>query len=120
MKHGEVPTSFVVRANGHTDTTEDEIKQFVSKELVLVLPIGWLFSVLLYLVSFESRVPILDEQHYGFTFYILQEVVLCVGDEDKLIWNYLEDGSYLNKKYLKIETIFSSIWYSSDADIWWT
>ncbi|RYR70860.1 hypothetical protein Ahy_A02g005162 isoform D [Arachis hypogaea] len=32
MKHGEVPTSFVVRANGHTDTTEDEIKQFVSKE----------------------------------------------------------------------------------------
>ena len=31
------------------------------------------------------------------------------GDEDKLIWNYLEDGSYLNKNQLKIDIIFSFI-----------
>ncbi|KAL1331568.1 hypothetical protein AAHE18_12G195400 [Arachis hypogaea] len=85
MKHGEVPTAFVVRANGHTDTTEDEIKQFVSKEV---------------LGSFKKG-PI------------------YLGKENVMIWNYLEDGSYLNKKHLKIEIIVSSIWYPSDADIWW-
>ncbi|XLR11762.1 hypothetical protein S83_039700, partial [Arachis hypogaea] len=30
-------------------------------------------------------------------------------DEDKLIWNYLKDGSYLNKNHLKIDIIFSFI-----------
>ncbi|XP_027341347.1 4-coumarate--CoA ligase 1 isoform X2 [Abrus precatorius] len=30
---GEVPVAFVVRSNGHTDTTEDEIKQFISKQV---------------------------------------------------------------------------------------
>ncbi|XP_061373098.1 4-coumarate--CoA ligase 1 isoform X2 [Gastrolobium bilobum] len=30
---GEVPVAFVVRSNGYTDTTEDEIKQFISKQV---------------------------------------------------------------------------------------
>lgn len=33
---GEVPVAFVVRANGHIDTTEDEIKQFVSKQVIFI------------------------------------------------------------------------------------
>ncbi|XP_028772011.1 LOW QUALITY PROTEIN: 4-coumarate--CoA ligase 1-like [Neltuma alba] len=31
---GEVPVAFVVRSNGHTETTEDDVKQFVSKQVV--------------------------------------------------------------------------------------
>lgn len=30
---GEVPVAFVVRSNGHTDINEDEIKQFISKQV---------------------------------------------------------------------------------------
>jgi len=30
---GEVPVAFVVISNGYTDTTEDEIKQFISKQV---------------------------------------------------------------------------------------
>ncbi|XP_061355927.1 4-coumarate--CoA ligase-like isoform X2 [Gastrolobium bilobum] len=32
---GEVPVAFVVRSNDHIDTTEDEIKQFISKQVIL-------------------------------------------------------------------------------------
>jgi 4-coumarate--CoA ligase len=31
---GEVPVAFVVRSNGSIDTTEDEIKKFVSKQVI--------------------------------------------------------------------------------------
>ncbi|MED6168998.1 4-coumarate--CoA ligase 1 [Stylosanthes scabra] len=42
---GEVPVAFVVSANGHTDTTEDEIKQFVSKQVVFYKRINRVFFV---------------------------------------------------------------------------
>lgn len=32
---GEVPVAFVVRSNGYTDLTEDQIKQFISKQVIL-------------------------------------------------------------------------------------
>lgn len=31
---GEVPVAFVVVTNGYTDTTEDVIKQFISKQVI--------------------------------------------------------------------------------------
>ncbi|KAJ1429238.1 AMP-dependent synthetase/ligase [Sesbania bispinosa] len=42
---GEVPVAFVVRSNGHTDTTEDEIKQFVSKQVVFYKRINRVFFI---------------------------------------------------------------------------
>ena len=33
---GEVPVAFVVRSNGRTDVTEDEIKQFITKQVVFI------------------------------------------------------------------------------------
>ena len=33
-KAGEVPVAFVVQSNGST-TTEDEVKQFISKQVIL-------------------------------------------------------------------------------------
>jgi len=34
---GEVPVAFVVRSNASIDTTEDEIKNFISKQVPLFL-----------------------------------------------------------------------------------
>ncbi|XP_057454010.1 4-coumarate--CoA ligase 1-like [Lotus japonicus] len=42
---GEVPVAFVVRSNGCTDTTEDEIKQFVSKQVVFYKRINRVFFI---------------------------------------------------------------------------
>nr|AAL35216.1 4-coumarate:CoA ligase [Amorpha fruticosa] len=42
---GEVPVAFVVRSNGHTDTTEDEIKQFISKQVVFYKRISRVFFI---------------------------------------------------------------------------
>lgn len=36
---GEVPVAFVVISNGYTDTTQDEIKQFISKQVISPLHI---------------------------------------------------------------------------------
>jgi len=36
---GEVPVAFVVRSNGSIDTTEDDIKKFVSKQVIQPSPI---------------------------------------------------------------------------------
>jgi len=41
---GEVPVAFVVRSNGYTDLTEDEIKLFISKQ-VLFLPFSIFISI---------------------------------------------------------------------------
>jgi 4-coumarate--CoA ligase len=35
---GEVPVAFVVRSNGSIDTTEDDIKKFVSKQVIQPSP----------------------------------------------------------------------------------
>jgi 4-coumarate--CoA ligase len=42
---GEVPVAFVVRSNGHTDLTEDEIKQFISKQVVFYKRISRVFFI---------------------------------------------------------------------------
>nr|AOX49215.1 4-coumarate:CoA ligase [Acacia koa] len=42
---GEVPVAFVVRSNGHTQTTEDDIKQFVSKQVVFYKRISRVFFI---------------------------------------------------------------------------
>ncbi|KAK7325327.1 hypothetical protein VNO77_29489 [Canavalia gladiata] len=42
---GEVPVAFVVRSNGHTDVTEDEIKQFISKQVVFYKRINRVFFI---------------------------------------------------------------------------
>ncbi|XP_061373097.1 4-coumarate--CoA ligase 1 isoform X1 [Gastrolobium bilobum] len=42
---GEVPVAFVVRSNGYTDTTEDEIKQFISKQVVFYKRINRVFFI---------------------------------------------------------------------------
>ncbi|CAJ2661487.1 unnamed protein product [Trifolium pratense] len=42
---GEVPVAFVVRSNGHTDLTEDEIKQFISKQVVFYKRINRVFFI---------------------------------------------------------------------------
>ncbi|CAJ1954938.1 unnamed protein product [Sphenostylis stenocarpa] len=42
---GEVPVAFVVRSNGFTHTTEDEIKQFISKQVVFYKRINRVFFI---------------------------------------------------------------------------
>nr|ACZ64784.1 4-coumarate:CoA ligase [Galega orientalis] len=42
---GEVPVAFVVRSNGYTDLTEDEIKQFISKQVVFYKRINRVFFI---------------------------------------------------------------------------
>nr|AGW16014.1 4-coumarate:coenzyme A ligase 2 [Pueraria montana var. lobata] len=42
---GEVPVAFVVRSNGYTDTTEDEIKHFISKQVVFYKRINQVFFI---------------------------------------------------------------------------
>ncbi|TKY47989.1 4-coumarate--CoA ligase 1 [Spatholobus suberectus] len=42
---GEVPVAFVVTSNGYTDTTEDEIKQFISKQVVFYKRINRVFFI---------------------------------------------------------------------------
>lgn len=41
---GEVPVAFVVRSNGYTDLTQDEIKHFISKQ-VLFLPFNFYMKI---------------------------------------------------------------------------
>lgn len=42
---GEVPVAFVVRSNGSIDTTEDDIKKFVSKQVVFYKRINRVFFI---------------------------------------------------------------------------
>ncbi|CAK8535570.1 unnamed protein product [Lathyrus sativus] len=42
---GEVPVAFVVRSNGYTDLTEDEVKQFIFKQVVFYKRINKVFVV---------------------------------------------------------------------------
>ncbi|KAK2425527.1 4-coumarate--CoA ligase [Trifolium repens] len=42
---GEVPVAFVVGSNGHTDLTEDEIKHFISKQVVFYKRISRVFFI---------------------------------------------------------------------------
>ncbi|RDY01547.1 4-coumarate--CoA ligase 1, partial [Mucuna pruriens] len=42
---GEVPVAFVVRSNGYTDTTEEDIKQFISKQVVFYKRINRVFFI---------------------------------------------------------------------------
>ncbi|XP_004486593.1 4-coumarate--CoA ligase 1 [Cicer arietinum] len=42
---GEVPVAFVVRSNGYTDLTEDQIKQFISKQVVFYKRINQVFFI---------------------------------------------------------------------------
>ncbi|XP_020232285.1 4-coumarate--CoA ligase 1 [Cajanus cajan] len=42
---GEVPVAFVVTSNGYTDTTEDEIKLFISKQVVFYKRINRVFFI---------------------------------------------------------------------------
>lgn len=42
---GEVPVAFVVRSNSSIDTTQDEIKNFISKQVVFYKRINTVFFV---------------------------------------------------------------------------
>lgn len=42
---GEVPVAFVVRSNGYTDLTQDEIKHFISKQVVFYKRINQVFFI---------------------------------------------------------------------------
>ncbi|XP_054781103.1 4-coumarate--CoA ligase 1-like [Prosopis cineraria] len=42
---GEVPVAFVVRSNGHTQTTENDIKQFISEQVVFYKRLSRVFFI---------------------------------------------------------------------------
>lgn len=44
---GEVPVAFVVRSNNDIDTTEDEIKKFVAKQVYIFFKSSIFFLILL-------------------------------------------------------------------------